>query len=82
MDACISEDAWHSIKEQMMKVAMIVLVGTLLAVMGGCQSDMSGPPSTPDETMTAPPAVDNYSDVPVGDAYFETEIGRNELGGK
>jgi hypothetical protein len=82
IDACISEDEWLAIEEQMMKVPMIVLVGTLLALMGGCQSDMSGPPSTPDETITAPPSVDSYPDVPVGDAYFESTIGRNELGGK
>jgi hypothetical protein len=66
-----------------MKVALIVMVGTLLVVLGGCQSDMTGPALTSEsnETLTAS-SGGNYPDVPVGDAYFETMIGRNELGGK
>ena len=66
-----------------MKVAVIVIVGALLAVLGGCQSDMTGPMPSSDtnETLTASPG-ESYPDVPVGDAYFETAIGRNELGGK
>ena len=66
-----------------MKLAMIVMVGTLLTVIGGCQSDMTGPTPAPgsDATLTASP-TDSHPDVAVGDAYFEATIGRNELGGQ
>ena len=65
-----------------MKGAMIVMVGTLLAVLVGCQSDMTGPnPSYgSDATPTASP-TDPHPDVAVGDAYFEETIGRYDLRG-
>ena len=66
-----------------MRMAMMMMVGTLLAMVGGCQSDMTGarPAYNSDAALTASPS-DNHPDVAVGDAYFEEMLGRYELGGR
>ena len=62
-----------------MKVAMILMLGAMLATLGACEADVMGPRST------APnPALENslenmHRNVEHGDVYFEEYIGRYDL---
>jgi hypothetical protein len=64
-----------------MKSLMILMLGALLLTVSACQYDMTGRPAS-SETNGAMESSSSrvHPDVPKGDVYFETYIGRYDMG--
>ena len=60
-----------------MKLVLLALLTFTLASFAGCQSDMTGAPYTAGTVSTNP--GDLHPNVPTGDNYFDTMIGRYDL---
>jgi hypothetical protein len=66
-------------KEVNMKLAMIVMLGSILATMGACQSDMAGPLKSAPNSAAGISPEQMHQNVEHGDVYLEEAIGRYDL---
>ena len=62
-----------------MKLALIVMMGTMLAVLGSCQTDMTGPPPAGSNSALENSPDNMHRDVERGDASLEENIDRYDL---
>ena len=62
-----------------MKLAMMVMAGALMAALGACQSDVTGPPMTAGNAAVENSPDNMHRDVGRGDVYLEENLDRYDL---